>query len=168
MPRDKSCCTSTTGPGALADSDKATYLNHSDDGKSYINGTMTLDNQGITDKGRHMTTDLEMTGAHTGSLKSDLTYGPLSNSSLAGSVTVIFDGKTLKGPPKVDACGDLHKDLARATPLKAVARRSGADVTVKVTAAVAAAGANERTSGSCSGRSARASTASWSRAATRA
>ncbi|MCZ4498538.1 MAG: hypothetical protein JWQ74_1091 [Marmoricola sp.] len=124
----------------------ATYVNYSDDGQRFINGTDAINLTGGVTKLR-VNTDLTMTGTKSGSLKRDLKFSPDANGELhvAGSTTVTYDGKTLTGPTKVDEpCPNFRDALPKAQPLEVAAvRGTDGGVRVSVAAAFAQAGANE-------------------------
>ena len=136
------------GTGTLSE----TYNHYSDDGKSFVTGTTTIELlQSAIGKDREIS-HLKMTGRHTGSSNIDITIiGGAPNDqggypSYEGDATTTYDGKTVTGPPaglnSLSPCknnGPVYEPK-----LKATAKRLGHNrYRVKVTARIAGAGADE-------------------------
>jgi hypothetical protein len=127
------------GPGAfLGGRWTETYDGYSDDGRSFVSGTVTATGLTAGTYSAHLT----MTGEHTGSQDAELVFNRLSVSGHAAST---LDGQTISGPPAdmVDggACPSL---LPRKPALKVAAARVGPGTyRVTVTASVAGMGPTE-------------------------
>jgi hypothetical protein len=121
----------------------ATYNDYSDDGRSFVKGTQVIKRGGTTVE---LINDLTLRGAHTGSLKGDITMDLQARPfKVTGTQTASYDGTTVTGPKPVDErCADIRKELPRPTALDVSAKRSGKNIIVKVTSSYDGAGANEK------------------------
>jgi hypothetical protein len=113
----------------------ATYQHYSDDGRTFVDGTMTITGSSPW----HIVAAIVVSGAHTGALNADLTVDnstsaahPLPTKS--GSYVAVYDGQTAPALPTLGACPG---QLPRRTPLRASALRAGRRLTVTVTADIA-------------------------------
>jgi hypothetical protein len=122
-----------------------TYANYSEDGRDFVNGTVTITGP-VT--GGTYSSHLTMTGANTGSDSTDITF----NHGAKGHATATYDGHTITGPmpQQVNAttAGGPATACPRALPkepaLHATATRlPDGDYKVKVTVSIAGMGANE-------------------------
>jgi hypothetical protein len=120
------------GPGGLS----ATYENYSEDGESFVNGTQTI-------TGPTIASNLTLSGAHTGSLHGEVTYG--GPGEYHGSQTATYDGTTATGPAsQEELCGQIRSVLPGKGKLDVAATRSRGKVIVTVTSAQAGAGRDEK------------------------
>jgi hypothetical protein len=127
------------GPGAfLGGSWTETYNTYSDDGQSFVTGTVTT--TGLTE-GTY-SAHLAMTGRHTGSQDAELTMKRLS---VAGHATSTLDGQTVTGPkPDMLDGGACPSLLPKKPALRVTAKQVGAGAyRVAVTASIAGMGATE-------------------------
>jgi hypothetical protein len=113
----------------------ATYQHYSEDGRSVVDGTLTISGSSPW----HIAGAITVSGAHSGTLNADLTVDnsisaahPLPTRS--GTFTTTYDGRA---SPALPALGPCYDRLPRRTPLQATARRSGQTVRVTVTADIA-------------------------------
>ena len=127
------------GPGAFFGGVwTETYTNYSDDGASFVNGTVTA--TGLTE-GTY-SAHLTMTGRHTGSQDAELTMKRLS---VTGHATSTLDGKSISGPEADMLDGGACPSLLPEKPalsVKAKRVRTGV-YRLTVTASVAGMGADE-------------------------
>jgi hypothetical protein len=133
--------------GAIAGSWSETYSRYSDNGKDFLTGSVDITGTALVG---HLTTNLTMTGADTGSDHADLTMG---EDGISGHAVDKYDGKTITGPPANEkgneAAGGPKSACPKAWPkeprLHATVTRLGhGRYRVKVTASVAGVGLNER------------------------
>ncbi len=125
----------------------ATYNDYSDDGKSFLNGTDTITRNGPSSLGgtTRVTSNLELSGEHTGSLVRDLTYVVGTPGTITGSSSATFDGITITGfDTPDDRCDSVRSKLPGKVPLEPQATRDGSQVKVIVTAAYAGAGMDQQ------------------------
>jgi hypothetical protein len=134
-------------PGAISGQWSETYTDYSDNGRDFLNGTLTV--TGSAAAGGNLTTHVTMTGAHTGKTDADLTFG--TNGTTGHSVST-YDGKTITGPPLYASGNNANGGPATACPkvlpkkpaMRVKATRVGQHTyKLKVTASVAGAGATE-------------------------
>jgi len=129
------------------------FENYSEDGKTFLNGTQSVSVNKIGQAEVVITSNLTMTGEHTGSVIGNLTYhsptasAPDSSATSTGSMTVTYDGTTVTGPPTwiddpTDACPTSQQ--AKAPQLLAQTQSlPGGGYQIKVTASIAGAGQNQ-------------------------
>lgn len=117
----------------------AVYNDYSDDGKSFVTGTQVIKRGGTTVR---LLNDLTLRGAHTGSLKGDITMDLKGRPfQISGTQTATFDGTTVTGPqPLEERCANIRELLPQPTALDVSAQRSGKAVVVTVTSAYDGAG----------------------------
>jgi hypothetical protein len=122
-------------PGVLSGTWSETYKNYSANGKDFVNGTVTIDETGA---GTY-TANLTMTGADTGS---DHVY---YNTSTGGHGTSTLNGHTVTGPSPEQAKKGACPNIQPQEPALrlSVRRTANGAYKIRVTAAVADAGANE-------------------------
>lgn len=134
-------------PGAISGQWSETYKDYSDDGKDFLNGTVTV--TGSAAAGGNVTTHVTMTGAHTGKTDADLTFG--TNGTTGHSVST-YDGKTITGPPPYASGNNANGGPSTACPkvlpkkpaMRVKATRIGhRTYKLKVTASIAGVGPNE-------------------------
>lgn len=117
-----------------------TYQDYSNDGKSFVNGTVTIDSPEIQ-KGTY-SSHLAMTGEHTGSVDVDMNF---TGAGPQGEGVTTFDGNTIKGPSPQQlgfrACPHL-RPKEPALQVKKNRIDDGA-YRIRVTASIAGAGLNE-------------------------
>jgi hypothetical protein len=135
-------------PGVLHGRFSETYSNYSEDGKTFLSGTKTIEVNGYGVDNVHEVAHLTMTGAHSGSQDVDLTIkggDPSGVPTYQGSATVTYDGTTLSGPPGVlQQKGSCPERLPKLPRLTATATGLGHDrYAIKVTASIAGVGQNE-------------------------
>lgn len=110
-----------------------TYDGYSDDGRSFVTGTETLDSGGFSVVPAHATANLVITGAHTGHMTADYTIGRRDGTpSASGGVDAEIDGYKLAG--NIPALGACPSKLPRASRLKLSAEVVGGRVVARVTA----------------------------------
>jgi len=130
--------------GAISGSDSATYVNYSDDGRSFLNGTISLTNPLLTSRPLRQVINLALTGARHGSVRADETWD-VANKTASGTVAVTYDGTTLRGlTSQTQLCRSIRHVLPGPTALSVATKRHGEKLTVSVVAAYPGAGANER------------------------
>jgi hypothetical protein len=119
----------------------ATYVNYSDDGESFINGTQTVHRAATIE----ITDDLTLSGAHTGSLHGTVSFN-LAVKGYSGSLTATYDGTSQSGPhAQADLCNNIRAALPRRDSLDATVEPFvGKKVIVTVTSARSAAGLDEQ------------------------
>lgn len=135
--------------GATFGTFSETYTNYSEDGKTFLNGTKTIDvlQPGIAEV--HEIANITMSGQHTGYTHIDLTItggNPTSPTPMAsGSATTSYDGMTVTGPPSwLATAGSCPQRLPKRPQLRAtVTNLGGKDYAIKVTASIAGVGTNE-------------------------
>lgn len=129
--------------GIRGGSNLATFVNYSDDGRTFLSGTDSIDYpHGVSDV--HSVTHLTMTGTHRGYINRDVTFKQNEDGEVdvTGRVEVNYDGKTLIGPRlNYKPCNSRAAQFRQ--PLKVKARRTGKSVKVKVEASFSQAGANQ-------------------------
>ena len=129
----------------LAGAWSETYTNYSDNGRDFVNGTVTIAGPAT---GGTYNSHLTMTGANTGSDNTDITF----NHGAKGHATSTYDGHTITGPMPQQVNATTAGGPATACPtalpkepaLHATATRlrHGA-YQLKVTVSIAGMGANE-------------------------
>jgi hypothetical protein len=127
------------GPGAfLGGTWSETYNNYSDDGASFVTGTVTTN--GLTE-GTY-TAHLRMTGRHTGSQDADIAMQRLG---VTGHASSTLDGHTITGPePDMLNGGACPTMLPKKPALKVTAKKlSTGTYRLTVTASIAGMGATE-------------------------
>ena len=136
-------------PGAIYGTWSETYENYSEDGKSFVTGTTTIEEIEPNLGKVHESSHLKMTGENTGYTNIDLTLTeskePNGPASVEGSAETNYDGTTVKGPPQEvtesTPCPNMNVPRPQ---IKATANNLGGDEwEVKVTVSIAKVGANE-------------------------
>ena len=135
-------------PGAFFGTWSETYENYSEDGKSFVNGTTTIEVLEAAGAKVHESSHVKMTGENTGYTNIDMTLTHNAESgegpaSVEGSAETNYDGSTVKGPPQevTDSTPCPNKRVQR-PQLKATAMSLGGDEwEVRVTASVSGVGA---------------------------
>jgi hypothetical protein len=124
------------GMGVLTGQWSESYAHYSDDGKSFVSGTVTIDETGPTEG--TVAVDLTMTGAHKGSTRVTL------NTAGSAAGTSTLDGHTVTGPsPEQAGKGACPSIQPKEPKLRLSVKRAGAAYRVKVTASVGSMGPNE-------------------------
>lgn len=121
----------------------ATYVNYSDDGKSFLNGTDSVQRSGTSSGGgsTRVASDLRLSGAHNGSLVRDITYVVGGSPEIRGTSIVVYDGVTHEGiENQSDRCQKIRQRLPGKDHLDVTAERIR-DAKVKVTVAAGFPGA---------------------------
>jgi hypothetical protein len=136
-------------PGGVAGRWSETYANYSDDGRDFVNGTVTITSSNAATGPGSYTSDLTMTGAHTGSDKADLT---MSSNGITGHAESTYNGHTVTGPPPI-ATGPAAQGGPKSSCPNMLPKEPSLHVTaislghgryrLKVTVRIAGAGANE-------------------------
>jgi hypothetical protein len=127
------------GPGVLLGGQwSESYRHYSDNGSDFVNGTVTITGLTAGTYSAHLT----MTGRHTGSQDTELTFEHLS---VSGDSTSTLDGHSISGPkPDMVNGGSCPRLLPKKPALRVTATRRGDGVyRLKVTASIADMGANE-------------------------
>ena len=127
------------GPGVFFGGDwTETYDNYSDDGKSFVNGTVKVHGLLSGTYSAHLT----MTGQHTGNQDAELTMKSLS---VSGHSSSKLDGHTVTGPkPDMVNGGACPSLLPKKPALHVTSTRVGTGAyKIKVTASVAGMGPTE-------------------------
>ncbi len=126
------------GSGVLSGAWSETYSNYSDNGRDFVNGTVTINETG-PGAGTY-TSNLTMTGVHNGS--DDVTFNSATG-VVHGQST--YDGHTVSGPsPEQAAKGACPSIQPKEPKLHVTATRARKGVyMIKVTSSIAGAGANE-------------------------
>ncbi|MFM0646146.1 hypothetical protein PQR14_17620 [Paraburkholderia bryophila] len=127
------------GEGSLAGQWSETYANYSEDGTSFINGTVRI--AGSASAGSY-SSHLIISGAHTGSEDAALVF---KSGGISGQASSSMDGNTITGPTPEELKGGGCPDMLPKEPGLAVTPVSmgGGSYSVKVTASIAGVGANE-------------------------
>jgi hypothetical protein len=135
-------------PGAISGRWSETYKDYSDDGRDFLNGTLTV--TGSAAAGGNVTTHVTMTGANTGKTDADLTY---STNGTSGHSVSSYDGKTITGPPPYASGNNANGGPATACPkvlpkkpalrVKATRIGPGSKYRIEVTVRIAGVRANE-------------------------
>lgn len=121
----------------------AKYTNYSDDGRTFVNGTQTVE---LGDSKTELIDAITLHGEHRGSLRGDVRFDTTARPfTTSGKLTATYDGTTVTGPKsQAQLCAQIRKVLPHRVPLTVRARRAGGAIRVQVTAAQRGAGANER------------------------
>ena len=126
----------------------ATYVDYSDDGNVFLNGTDRVERTGASSLGgtTRVETNLTLTGEHTGSLVRDITYVVGDPGTISGNSMVTYDGVTLHGlETPQERCDTVRDRLPGKVPLNATTHRPGINsLEVKVTAAYPGAGRDQQ------------------------
>ena len=128
------------GPGVLFGGEwSETYASYSDNGKDFVNGTVTV--RGLLEGS--VSAHLTMTGGHTGRHDAELTFKRLTPGGHAEST---LDGNTISGPRPDQLDGGSCRSLLPKKPaLQVTATKlgNGGVYRIKVTASVGSMGLNE-------------------------
>jgi hypothetical protein len=109
------------------------YTHYSDDGRSFVDGTESIDTPAFSIMPATNKADITLSGARTGRLKADFKMGRLNGTPTAsGTVSASLDGYKLAG--SVQKLGPCPTKLPTRQPLKLKTRASGARLLVTVTA----------------------------------
>jgi hypothetical protein len=122
-------------------------MNYSDDGKTFVNGTVSLENPNLLSTPLRTVVDVTLSGARTGSVRGDVWFDFANRS--ARTLRSTYEGTTLTenwGTRQKELCGSIRRKLFRPTPLRVRAKRSGTTTTVRVTASYSKAPARTRSS----------------------
>jgi hypothetical protein len=128
----------------LSSADSVTYSHFSDDGKSFADGSETIDNPQILTTPVSVTANVTITGAHHGYFNASMTAGEGQGQAPSGTIQSQFDGMSRNGLPKVGACPRSMPHPVSALALSSVHRgRSASTVVIRVTARIFGAGMNQ-------------------------
>jgi hypothetical protein len=111
-----------------------TYDGYSDDGRSFIDGTESIETPSFSIAPSTNEADITISGAHEGSLHADFTMGRVDGTepTASGHVSAELDGYELSGSvQKLGACPDK---LPAKQPLRLRSKRTRSGVRVRVTA----------------------------------
>jgi hypothetical protein len=112
-----------------------TYKDYTDDGKTFVNGTLSGSTEDATAKPWMLKADVTVSGEHTGRLQVNLAvdnaHKPLPAKS--GTFSAVYDGGRAPALPKLGPC---YSKLPAKTPLDVAAKRSGSRVQVVVSAEI--------------------------------
>ncbi len=135
------------GAGVASGHYGATYVNYSDNGRDFINGSSSITSASIPTGPTTIDTNLTMTGSDTGYSHINLTLNGSDSNPVTATGTAVtnYDGTTISGPPHTPQ--PCPQSLPRPPLLKLhariVRRHHHRLVLVTVTASVSGAGANE-------------------------
>ena len=123
--------------GTLASgSVRVTFSRFTDDGRTFVDGTVSVANPDATSQPWVIRIDVRASGAHTGAMHADLRVNnatkPLPTKS--GTWTAVYDGRSA---PPLPALGPCYAQLPQPSRLAVAARRAGRRALVTVTADVA-------------------------------
>jgi len=120
----------------VSGSTNVTFDHYTDDGRTFVDGTMSGGNPDPTMMPWTLKADVTVTGAHTGRLRADLVvdnnHKPLP--AKTGTFAATYDGKAAPPLPELGQC---YSRLPKPTPLTVQARAAGGRVRVTVTADIA-------------------------------
>jgi hypothetical protein len=128
----------------LSSADSVTYAHFSDDGKSFADGTETIDNPQLLTTPVSLGANITISGAHRGTFTAKMTAGEGQGQAPSGTIESRFDGMSRSGLPAVGACPRNLPHLVPVLARAAVHRGArAATVSVRVTASIAGAEMNE-------------------------
>jgi hypothetical protein len=120
----------------LNGSTSVTFDHYTDDGKTFVDGTMSGGNPDPTSMPWALKADVTVSGAHTGRLRVDLVvdnnHKPLP--AKTGTFAATYDGKTAPPLPELGQC---YAKLPKPAPLALRARAAGGRMRATVTATIA-------------------------------
>jgi hypothetical protein len=122
--------------GNLIGGASSTTFNHySDDGTSFVDGSYAVSDPDAATFPWHITANITISGAHSGSLQADLTIdNTKAVPTKSGTFTAVYDGHTA---PALPALGPCYQSLPRPSRLHlAIVRRSRTTFAVTVSADV--------------------------------
>jgi hypothetical protein len=136
--------TITYAGNILSSADSVTYSRFSDDGKTFADGTESINNQQLLITPVSISADITISGAHHGFFRANMTAGEGAGQTPSGTVESELDGAHRSGLPAPGAC---PRSLPQPSPVIArVSVRRGARsarVVVRISASIAGAGMNE-------------------------
>jgi hypothetical protein len=128
----------------LSSADSVNYNHFSDDGKSFADGTESINNPQLLTSPVAISANITISGAHHGFFRANMTVGESAGQSPSGTVESELDGAYRSGLPTPGAC---PASLPHPTSVIAgTSIRRGfrlAQLTVHVTATIAGTGMNE-------------------------
>lgn len=128
----------------LSSADSVTYEHFSDDGKSFADGTETINNPQLLTTPVSLSANITISGAQHGFFRANMTVGESAGQSPSGTVSSELDGVYRSGLPAVGAC---PHDLPHPVPVKARVAGRLYDrlerLVFRVTASIFGAGMNE-------------------------
>jgi hypothetical protein len=128
----------------LSSADSLTYNHFSDDGKSFADGSETINNPQILTTPVSLAANITITGAHRGFFNASMTAGEGQGQVPTGTIESQFDGTYRGGLPRVGACPRSMPHPVRVLARSIVRRGAAtASVGVRVTASIFGAGMNE-------------------------
>ena len=122
----------------LAGTWSETYSNYSEDGSSFVSGTVSISS--AIEFGKY-SSNLTVTGAHSGGNSIDMTFA----GSVQGQGESTYDGNTVRGPSSEQAAGGACPNLRPKAPQLQIAPTPLGDGSyrVRVTASISDVGSNE-------------------------
>ena len=130
--RHRGLSTGTLASGSV----RVTFSRFTDDGRTFVDGTVSVANPDATSQPWVIRIDVRASGAHTGAMHADLRVNnatkPLPTKS--GTWTAVYDGRSA---PPLPALGPCYAQLPQPSRLAVAARRAGRRALVTVTADVA-------------------------------
>jgi hypothetical protein len=128
----------------LSSADSLTYNHFSDDGRTFADGTETINNPQILTTPVSLAANITITGAHSGFFNANMTAGEGQGQVPTGTIESRFDGKSRSGLPAVGACPKRMPRPARLLARFTVRRgASTAAVVIRVTASIFGSGMNQ-------------------------
>jgi hypothetical protein len=128
----------------LSSVDSVTYTHFSDDGRSFADGTETIDNPQLLTTPVSLSARIAITGAHRGSFDASMTAGEGQGQAPSGTIESQFDGMTRTGLPAVGACPRSLPHPVRVIVRPTIHRGPhAATVVVGVSARIFGAGMNQ-------------------------
>jgi hypothetical protein len=128
----------------LSSADSVTYNHFSDDGKSFADGTESINNPQLLATPVSLNANITVTGAHHGFFRANMTAGEGAGQTPNGTVESELDGLHRSGLPAAGACPRSMPHPTRVAA-RAVIRRgtAAARIAVHVTASIYGAGMDE-------------------------
>lgn len=122
--------------GGGAASTVVVFDKFTDDGMTFVNGTMSgsAGKQGVGERRAWvLLADVDVSGRHAGKLKMDLSIDNAAKPlpAMSGTLTAVYDGKVA---PPLPALGPCYDNQAQASPLQLELKRAGNTVLATVTA----------------------------------
>jgi hypothetical protein len=128
----------------LSSADSLTYNHFSDDGKSFADGSETINNPQILTTPVSLAANITISGAHSGFFNASMTAGEGQGQVPTGTIESEFDGMYRSGLPAVGACPKSMPHPVRVIVHSTVRRgATTATVGIRVTARIFGAGMNE-------------------------
>jgi hypothetical protein len=128
----------------LSSADSVSYTHFSDDGRTFADGTESIDNPQLLTTPVSISANITISGAHAGFFHANMTVGESAGQTPSGTVESELDGAYRSGLPTPGAC---PQSLPHPSPViaRASVRRGArsARVAIRVSASILGAGMNE-------------------------